>query len=1066
MSFQGDVAGIGLGELLQGLARGERNGVLTLTGKRMSSTVGLRKGQLYLLPGNDEDEGLWRDRCVRAFAESEDGALESSRRAVIARAQRLENFYQMIEADNVHFRFEPGPLPPPPSAALRLDSELSSGVQRSVALDHGHDQEFEVDDPSPWGQGLPVEYLLLEHARISDEIRTGVGGQLSGTDIPRALDAESHEPAIRDFLEQCNGSSTIQEIADRLGWPLSKCRGVIGEYLSAGLVRLAPARELLTSAQREMEQGRAGRAAARLAGWIQRSVPGPLSAADAQLLFGEWDKGRLAKTLAVSEPRVARALLRRLDRHQPEQKLAHARWRALAEAHRQDEITLLRELSLRLVSSAPNARTFADLLRLAHSFHEQGQPLRTRMLLRLCASHLPENSPVRVELGRRMLDAGLVQEGTRWLLSTARELLDDKNGEAAVLPIRAILRVLPDQPEARALLEQAQLVKVKRKRRRWTLSVGLSTGLALSLVAVVQYHGFREAERWASEVEGASPSEALARLNEEFGEEPPKRIAEIQKRLQSLHQEELRRTFESWTASYREADETCRYGDPLLGFERALALPAPPDGSAPSTPDTNDLLGQLASRLSALSRELDLPADASIDQINEEERFLDLLLEFQRAMSARTLPATAHSFQFRVQELVNEVKTRRETRAAARAKLSAKEREKSQDILLATARAHAQAGDLDRALDIYEELLKSDPDLAAIAELQAEIAGVRAHHAALQSALALCEQGRHVEAEESLKAHCERLIEHLLPCRIDSLPAGARVTISTSSEDKVRTTPFVLKSAIGEHVKLTFERDGYLPRTIEISRPHDLEVALHQFPERSWTSQGKIEAGPIPSGDDHIVCDRRGRVARLGADSRTRWEVQLETLGGIARTPVFLPNKSGWLLIVSEDGQAWLVQSQTGDIEGPREIGAVPVVGPELTRSGVSVQFKDGRVAVWSDRLEPIFYQADALVNGGPLAAANLIAGDLKLLRRSAGSGTELTAPKTGWSVEVIDGEYRVVSPDGLGFSALRQGEWNYVAWEAPKALVPQGRLWISDAGGLRSYVPDAHRSVRYRRRE
>ena len=48
MSFQGDVAGIGLGELLQGLARGERNGVLTLSGKKLSASVGLRKGQLYL----------------------------------------------------------------------------------------------------------------------------------------------------------------------------------------------------------------------------------------------------------------------------------------------------------------------------------------------------------------------------------------------------------------------------------------------------------------------------------------------------------------------------------------------------------------------------------------------------------------------------------------------------------------------------------------------------------------------------------------------------------------------------------------------------------------------------------------------------------------------------------------------------------------------------------------------------------------------------------------------------------------------------------------------------------
>src|SRR5688572_24102923 len=118
MSFQGDVAGIGLGELLQGLARGERNGILTLSGPSLNATVGLRRGQLFLLPGPEEDDNLWRERCTRAFAEDPDGNLEPSRRATIARAQRLETFYQMMEAANLHFRFDPGELPPPPSSVL------------------------------------------------------------------------------------------------------------------------------------------------------------------------------------------------------------------------------------------------------------------------------------------------------------------------------------------------------------------------------------------------------------------------------------------------------------------------------------------------------------------------------------------------------------------------------------------------------------------------------------------------------------------------------------------------------------------------------------------------------------------------------------------------------------------------------------------------------------------------------------------------------------------------------------------------------------------------------------
>ena len=115
MTFQGDVAGIGLGELLQGLARGERNGVLTLSGSKLSAALGLRRGQLYLLPGPDEDEVIWRERALRAFADDANPQMETARRGVIARASRLEKIYQMLEEGNMHLSFETGTLHTPPS---------------------------------------------------------------------------------------------------------------------------------------------------------------------------------------------------------------------------------------------------------------------------------------------------------------------------------------------------------------------------------------------------------------------------------------------------------------------------------------------------------------------------------------------------------------------------------------------------------------------------------------------------------------------------------------------------------------------------------------------------------------------------------------------------------------------------------------------------------------------------------------------------------------------------------------------------------------------------------------
>ncbi len=1053
MTFQGDVAGIGLGELLQGLSRGEKNGVLTLIGPKLSAAIGVRKGQLYLLPGPDEDEALWRDRAVRAFAANPDPQMESARRGAIARAARLETIYQMLEAANLHFRFDPGPLPPPAGAALR-----SPGAVKSVALERTP-QEFDQEDPTPWGVGLPVEYMLLEHARISDEVRTGAGALLSAFDIVRALDPESHTPEVRDFLAQCDGVSTVEELADRLGWPLSKCRAVVGEYIQAGHVRVAVPRELLASAQREMELGRAGRAATRLTGWIQRSPPGPPSLPDTQLLLSEWDRGRLPRILPLVEPRVARALLRKLDGLQSESKPARERWKILTAANKQDEIALLHEIALRLVSSEPDGRTFADLLRLAHSFQHRGLERRTRMLLRLCASRLPERVEIRVELGRRMLDAGLVSEGARWLLNTARELLDRGDAEAAVIPIRAVLRSIPDQPDARALLQVAGEMQAKKKRRRWNMTLGLSSGLALSLAALVKFHSYREIERWMGNIEGQTPAAALSLLEKEFGSDPPPRISDLRSRLIERKEEEERAEYEHWSERFREAEEACRFGDPLLGLRRTLELPSPPSSATAATRDLTDLLGILASRLGQQSKDLDLPVDAPLERLNEEERLLDLLGEIVTQLAAGPPHAEAASFQFRMQELQQEIHDRRETRADGREKLMAREKEKEQDILLAAARAHDQAGDLERSLIAYRRLLESDETLSQIPDLQKEIARVQAHFDAWKKALQLAEAGDHPGARTVLEGVCPRPVEHLLPYVVESLPSGARVTLS---DGRVRTTPFTTKSGFGEHVKMAFSMAGFQERALEIREPANMTVHLHRFPERTWPSTARIEAAPVPCGDDHIVADRHGRVARLDAQSRTRWEIQLETLAGIARTPVFLPSRSGWVLIVGEDGQSWLIQSQSGEVEGPRDIGSPPLVGPALTRGGVSVQFADGRVAVWTDRLEPVFYQADSLVGRDSLSRDAQLASTIVVLRRGVDSGTELESPWNGWRARVTGDDFRVVTPDQRGFSAERHGDWAFVAWEAPKALVPHGRLWVSDDAGLRSYLPDLNQMVAF----
>jgi len=246
------------------------------------------------------------------------------------------------------------------------------------------------------------------------------------------------------------------------------------------------------------------------------------------------------------------------------------------------------------------------------------------------------------------------------------------------------------------------------------------------------------------------------------------------------------------------------------------------------------------------------------------------------------------------------------------------------------------------------------------------------------------------------------------------------------------------------------------------TRPRDLLVSLHTFPEREWRNDHTIHAAPVPVGDDHVVTDRAGMLRRLAADSEIKWEIELETLGGIARTPVFVPGKPGFLLVLSEDGRTWLVNAATGDRRGPRDIGSPPVDGPTVTRASVSARFTDGRVALWTVGLEPSFYDANGLVRAASPPPGQDRNSTLTILRRGASRSSTLTAPWARWVVEALDDEFRVVGPEGRGYTAEMIGTWEYMAWESPKALIPFGRLWVSDERGLRSYVPEDRNLVRF----
>jgi hypothetical protein len=195
---------------------------------------------------------------------------------------------------------------------------------------------------------------------------------------------------------------------------------------------------------------------------------------------------------------------------------------------------------------------------------------------------------------------------------------------------------------------------------------------------------------------------------------------------------------------------------------------------------------------------------------------------------------------------------------------------------------------------------------------------------------------------------------------------------------------------------------------------------------------------------------------RLGVDG-PRWTADLDSIGGVARTPVILPRLRRTILVLSEEGDAWFLDASTGEAEGPWSSGSPPASGPVASLTGATATFVDGTLASWDEELVPA---VSAQGEGDeetelPRDTYGANAG-LAVLRRSAAEGTVLDSPWTDGAVSVESNSYAITFEGGAlePFHASRDGEWNYIAWEAPTDRLPHGRLWISDSEGLRAFTP------------
>jgi tetratricopeptide (TPR) repeat protein len=1054
MSFQGDVAGLGLGELLQGLARGGREGVLTLRGGGIGARLGVQNGQLVLLPEADEDPEIWRKRSERAWAKDPDARVDALRMVEIAQAARIECMFQLLDGEGVHFRFEAGsveelihprrPEPRPGEVAL-APGESGAAIEFTQAV---------------VGQPISVEYLLLEHARLSDELASHAGAvALSLHSVPVPLVREPPSQALERLWSHCDAASSLAEIADRLGWPIRQARANVMEQVEQGTLRIADAREMLDLACRELAENRFARAASRFSGWCMLATPGVPSKEDGDVLAFEWQRGKLPVVLASMDVRDARTLLRRLDRAAVDSEgatdvpAAIERWREVRKYHRADALCELKTLRWQLASDDDTlAPPLNELLRIARKFQEAGQPMRASALLRAVAARGPETTAMRLELGSRLIGVGLPAEGAPWIVGACRSLIEAGQAEKAVGPLRALVDAAPGNREARALLAFARnKTSSGRKSRRNTLIV-LSSALAISFVAVIKIRSDRDFDERLANVEDqlGNPHIALSVLQEEFGDDDSSRVRSLRARIEARIAEDAEARRTQWLAQYGDAQLECSLGDPLLGLKRALDLPEVPAVAAPAGnwPNVALLFEGLAARLEEDFGEQASPVEATPEALHAEQRLERLTRDLLGLLPAPVEDPMLADFQARLGRIRDALRRRDEARAAEREKAMREATLAQQDMLLAAARAHTQAGDLERAVNTFHRLVEMPGSEQLAKILQKEIAEVEAHYGAVQEARALASSGKHADAIARLEAVCANPREHLLPCRVASEPTEARARFADGS---VRVTPFTIEVAPGERIAFELEHAGCEPARVELDGPSDRHARLSRLPERWWRTRAPVEALPVSVADDHVVCDRAGSISRLSSASEPVWSQSLRSLGGIARTPVFLPKRPGSLLVLSEDGEAWIVDADQGRLEGPWSAGAPPVAGPEPQASTVRASFLGGTVATWKARLGPDV----AVSSESPSASAGHDAG-LAVLRRRGTLERALASPWTDLGVEVEERQFLVRrrATGEVLFAVRRDGDWSFVAWEAPRARLANGRLWISDGSGLRGFEP------------
>lgn len=1054
MSFQGDVRGIGLAELLQGLARGQKEGVLTLTSKGgRRSVLGMEDGKAWLLPDPDEDPELWRVRARSAWADDPTFTVSAARLEPLVKAARLETLFALLDGGGVHFRFDPGDLP---ERVTRLQEE-------------GH-PETEVHCPP-----VQVEFLLLEYARIADEIELAAHLALPPMDtIPCVVDHGDLAQISPNIIGQIDGVSTIIEVSDRLGLPTRQVQLGLAPGFASGGLRQAHPIEVLRLALHELQRKGFGRAAVRLEQWCKAGSPGPIVPEDAQVLASEWLAGRLTAALRMMEMRHVRCLLRRLDASLGSTAHAVVHWTEALRIAPGDQVSRLRLAAMRLRDGGEACGLEArEMLDLARELREQGSSFRAGPALAIAAFLQPEGVPQRLELGMGLLHAGRAVEGGPWILSAAADLLAQGHADRVLGPLKELTDADTKNRDARELLIRAKRQSTKTKKLRKQIGIALAGAAMVGGAAFVKLRLDEKRDLHIESIRALvdRPDLGLARLDVEFAGDTSPEITSLRSRMEDelrSHETELR---VEWFAQYEEAQLEAQKGDPLEALDLIREIPRPPklQLTEPAWPSRVDLLMGIAARLEDEVVALGEPTLDSPRQLAVEGSVRQSAEHLRAALDEREkTDPTYGDFRDALDGVVNLVVERGHARSIAEL-----EREQSQqlvenDRLFQLAREAVDRYEYERALRHFADIIENDSKGNLRRVLREEMREVEKRRDGVDAARSAAERGEHRRALEILDETFDERVPVILPFRVETTPPGATVKVTRHDIEggpptvTSRTTPFKMEGTFLDSWTLQIALEDFDPRKLEIEGPQDILLDLSRTPELVFESEGRVDAIPSPLDDgktgDYIVCDRDGAIRRIGWDGTVRWEQQLATLSGLARRPVPLPGRDNQVMFLTETGSVWLVDMTDGHPEGPLDLEDRPVLGPVVVGNEVHAQLRSGRLARWRTSLMPRFEPpgSRALDDSLMYGFEGLFTTLRPLGQDEFEIGAAATGDQAGWNVRVEANSYVVFQDGAEGdrFKIRRGGKWRYVAWEAPSIPGEPPVLWISDELGLRAFLP------------